>query len=143
MKAGFNIPDWSRRGWNDKTNTAGTFYFSSLADYDAGRPHSFVQQVGDGDVVFVEKQVGGFVQDEVRIRMDRTHDRRRPQYDRQNHLDDSNNVGPRASCSRSRRRRAARRLCAAGAGLSSYDRTGPNPILDLLRFDGQRPLRTS
>src|SRR5215471_18167888 len=33
MKAGFQIPDLSRRRFDDNTNMAGTFYFSSLADY--------------------------------------------------------------------------------------------------------------
>ena len=61
LKAGVNVPDWSRRRFDDNTNTAGTFYFSSLDAYGAGRPYSFVQQVGNGHVAFLEKVVGGFV----------------------------------------------------------------------------------
>ena len=68
IKAGFQIPDWSRRRFDDNTNTAGTFYFSSLADYAANRPYSFIQQAGNGHVVFLEKVLGGFAQDEIRVR---------------------------------------------------------------------------
>ena len=46
FKSGFNIPDLSRRALDDNTNSAGTFSFSSLDDYFAGRPFSFVQQRG-------------------------------------------------------------------------------------------------
>jgi hypothetical protein len=38
VKAGLNIPDWSRRRFDDNTNSGGTFYFSNLADYAAARP---------------------------------------------------------------------------------------------------------
>jgi len=68
MKFGFQIPDWSRRRFDDNTNRAGTFYFSSLADYTANRPYAFIQQAGNGHVVFLEKVLGAFAQDEVRLR---------------------------------------------------------------------------
>ena len=67
LKAGINIPDWSRRRFDDNTNFGGTFYFSSLADYTAARPYSLIQQAGNGHVAFLEKVVGLFVQDEVRL----------------------------------------------------------------------------
>src|SRR5580704_14345668 len=50
IKTGLNIPDWSRRRYDDNMNSGGTFYFSGLADYVAGRPFSFIQQVGNGHV---------------------------------------------------------------------------------------------
>ena len=67
-KTGFQIPDLSRRRFDDNTNTAGTFYFSSLGDYVGNRPYSFIQQAGNGHVVFLEKVFGGFAQDEIRVR---------------------------------------------------------------------------
>ncbi len=53
VKAGFQIPDLSRRRFDDNTNTAGTFYFSSLADYAGRRPYSFIQQAGNGRFISV------------------------------------------------------------------------------------------
>jgi len=44
IKGGINIPDLSRRGLDNNTNSAGTFYFSSLSDYLQQRPYSFTQQ---------------------------------------------------------------------------------------------------
>ncbi|HYM25246.1 MAG TPA: carboxypeptidase regulatory-like domain-containing protein, partial [Vicinamibacterales bacterium] len=66
LKFGLNIPDWSWRGYDDRTNTGGTFYFSTLQDYASAHPFSFVQQVGNGNTAFLEKVVGLFVQDELR-----------------------------------------------------------------------------
>jgi hypothetical protein len=40
VKAGINVPDWSRRGFNDRNNFGGTFFFASLADYAARRPYA-------------------------------------------------------------------------------------------------------
>jgi hypothetical protein len=47
-KFGVAVPDLSRRGFDDRTNFAGTFTFASTADYAQGRPLSFLQQQGDG-----------------------------------------------------------------------------------------------
>jgi hypothetical protein len=68
IRFGFNVPDFSRRGLDDNTNTGGTYTFSSLQDYLLGRPLSLVRQSGNGHVVFVEKVLGGFVQDEYKPR---------------------------------------------------------------------------
>jgi outer membrane receptor protein involved in Fe transport len=96
VKAGINIPDWSRRRFDDNTNSGGTFYFSSLGDYTAARPYAFIQQAGNGHVAFLEKVVGLFVQDEIRItpRLSATLGLR---YDWQNYFHDNNNFGPRGS----------------------------------------------
>src|SRR5262249_1514630 len=61
VQTGFQLPDWSRRGFYDRTNLGGTFYFAGLTAYEAGRPYSFVQQQGNGDLAFLEKQVGAYV----------------------------------------------------------------------------------
>ena len=65
---GASVPDWSRRAIDDFTNPLGTYYFSDLQDYALGKPYSLVLQRGEGRVVFVEKNIAGFVQDEVRLR---------------------------------------------------------------------------
>jgi len=138
VKFGINIPDWSWRGNNDRTNTAGTFYFSSLPAFSAGRPFSFVQQIGDGETHFLEKVVGLFVQDELRLRPNLTVDVGL-RYDWQNYFHDTNNFGPRFSFAYSPGAQN-RTVLRGGAGVF-YDRTGPGPIQDLLRYDGVHLLR--
>lgn len=138
IKVGVNVPDWSRRRYDDNTNAAGTFYFSSLADYAERRPYSFIQQVGNGHVAFLEKVIGLFVQDEIRVRpnLSVTFGVR---YDWQNYFHDTNNVAPRGSFAFAPGR-DGRTVVRGGAGLF-YDRTGPRPIQDFLRYDGVRQLR--
>jgi hypothetical protein len=66
MKFGFQIPDWSRRRFDDNTNRAGTFYFSSLADYTANRP--CVHPAGGTATSCFSRGAGRVAQDEVRLR---------------------------------------------------------------------------
>jgi outer membrane receptor protein involved in Fe transport len=133
LKAGVNIPDWSWRGYNDDTNTGGTFYFASLADYASSRPYSFIQQRGDGNVLFLEKVLGLFAQDEIRIRPNLTVDVGL-RYDWQNYFHDDNNLAPRFSFAYAPGEHG-RTVVRGGAGVFD-DRTGPGPIQDLLRYDG-------
>jgi hypothetical protein len=135
FKTGFNIPDWSRRGSNDYTNFAGTFSFSSLQDYLEGRPFSFLQQRGEGHIVFWEKVLGGFFQDEYQVRPNLllTAGLR---YDWQNYFHDDNNFGPRISFAYAPG--ASRKTVIRGGAGVFYDRTGPGPIFDLLRLNGVR-----
>jgi hypothetical protein len=138
VKAGFQIPDLSRRRFDDNTNRAGTFYFSSLADYVASRPYSFIQQAGDGHVVFLEKVFGGFAQDEIRVRPNVTVVMGL-RYDWQNFFHDNNNLSPRGSIAFAPTS-SGRTVIRAGSGIF-YDRSGPGPIQDLLKYDGTRLLR--
>ncbi len=135
FRTGFNIPDLSRRGLDDNTNSIGTFSFSSLDDYVQGRPFSFVQQRGNGHVVFWEKLFGGFFQDEYQVRrnLQVTAGLR---YDSHNYFHDYNNFGPRLSFAYAPRG-SRKTVIRGGAGIF-YDRTGPLPIFDLLRYDGER-----
>ncbi len=65
VHAGFQLPDWSERGFDDRTNFGGTFYFANLPLYQAGRPYSFVQQQGNGVLSFLEKQPAIEVDDAI------------------------------------------------------------------------------
>lgn len=138
VRFGINVPDISRRGLSDYTNRLGTYSFASLEDYSAARPFSLVRQSGNGHVIFVEKVVGGFIQDEFKLR---------PnlqlsigvRYDWQNYFHDNNNVAPRVSLAWAPGK-SRKTVLRGGAGMF-YDRTGPGPIFDLLRYDGQRLLQ--
>ncbi|HJZ74235.1 MAG TPA: TonB-dependent receptor [Vicinamibacterales bacterium] len=134
MKFGINIPDWSWRGNTDATNVAGTFSFSSLAAYQLGLPYSYVAQRGDGHTLFLEKVVGLFVRDEIRGGANLTLDLGL-RYDWQNYFHDANNFAPRLSFAYSLDQ-SRKTLLRGGAGVF-YDRTGPGPIQDLLRYDGE------
>jgi outer membrane receptor protein involved in Fe transport len=135
IKGGVNVPDLSRRGLDNNLNTLGTFYFSSLGDYIQGRPFSFTQQQGDGHVVFLEKVIGLFVQDEY-------HPRKNLmftvglRYDWQNYFHDDNNFAPRFSFAYSPDKNQ-KTVIRGGAGVF-YDRTGARPIQDILLFNGSR-----
>jgi hypothetical protein len=135
FRSGLNIPDLSRRGLDDNTNSAGTFSFSSLQDYVNGRPFSFEQQRGNGHVVFWERVVGGFFQDEYQLRrnLQVTAGLR---YDWQSYFYDNNNFGPRLSFAYAPK--GSRKTVIRGGAGVFYDRTGPLPVFDLLRYDGQR-----
>jgi hypothetical protein len=138
FRGGINVPDISRRGLDDNTNTAGTYTFSTLQDYQALRPFSLLKQSGNGHVVFIEKVLGGFFQDEFRIRpnLQITYGVR---YDWQNVFYDNNNFAPRLSMAYAPGK--SRKTVIRSGGGFFYDRTGPQPIFDLLRYDGHRLLQ--
>ena len=125
IRTGINVPDISRRGLDDNTNTAGTYTFATLADYSLAHPFSLLKQSGNGHVVFVEKVLGGFFQDEIRVR---------PnfqvtigvRYDWQNYFSDNNNLAPRLSFAYAPGH-DKKTVIRAGSG-TFYDRTGPGPI---------------
>lgn len=133
LKTGMNVPDWSRRGSSDNTNRLGTYYFSSLADYAAGRAFSLIRQQGNGRVIFIEKVLGGFVQDDWQVRPNLTVSAGL-RYDWQNYFHDNNNFSPRTAIAYAPGK-GRKTVLRAGAGIF-YDRTGPQPIFDLLRYNG-------
>jgi hypothetical protein len=136
IKGGVNVPDLSRRGLDNNLNTAGTFYFSSLTDYiQRRRPFSFVQQQGDGHVVFFEKVIGLFAQDEYHPRKNLMFTAGL-RYDWQNYFRDHNNFAPRLSFAYSPDKNQ-KTVIRGGAGVF-YDRTGVRPVQDVLLFNGSR-----
>lgn len=133
LKYGFNVPDWSRRGFHDRSNFGGTFHFASLEDYATGRPFSAVVQRGDGKTIFVEKNLGAFLQDEWQVRPDFSI-AAGLRFDWQNYFGDTDNWSPRLALAYAPGR-SRKTVIRAGAGFF-YDRSGPAPIWDILRFDG-------
>jgi hypothetical protein len=133
LRWGINVPDVSRRGLIDHTNIGGTYSFSTLADYAEARPFSFIQQSGITSMNFVEVVLGGFVQDEFRLRPNVLISAGL-RYDWQNFFHDNNNVSPRLAIAWAPGKKR-KTVLRAGGGIF-YDRTGPLSIFDLIRFDG-------
>jgi len=133
LKYGINVPDWSRRGLSDRSNRLGTFSFASLPEYRLGRPFSGVLQAGDPRTIFSEKTLGAFLQDEWKIRSNFSL-ALGLRYDWQNYFGDSNNVSPRLAFAFSPAQ-LKNFVIRGGAGMF-YDRSGPAPIFDILRYNG-------
>ena len=132
IKFGINIPNLSRRAWEDDSNRLGTFSFSSLAAYTAGTPYSFTQQAGIGRTVFWMNELGIFFQDEVQVRPNirATIGLR---YDWQTYFRSFHDFAPRGSIAYTTRDRKT--VIRAGAGIF-YDRSGAPPMADLKRYNG-------
>jgi hypothetical protein len=134
VKIGINLPELSRWSLNDRTNFDGTFQFSSLKDYLQGRPFSFVQQQGTSQLVYWQKEIGIFAQDEMRVR---------PglsiafglRYDWQNYISNPKNFAPRVSFAFAPGR--SRKIVFRGGAGIFYETTGQAAIADMLRFNGQ------
>ena len=111
------------------------FYFSSLASFDDGTPFTFTQRQGDSRLVFWHKEIGWFVQDNVRLRPNLSIGLGL-RYEWQNFLKDHNNFAPRFSFAYAPGKRR-KTVLRGGAGVF-YGRTGSGPIADVLRFNGRR-----
>lgn len=129
VQAGFQLPDWSRRGFYDKTDFGGSFYFANLVAYETGRPYAFTQSQGNGDLALLEKQVGAYIKDDWQIRPGLSIDYG-VRYDWQNYFHDTNNVAPRFSIAFAPGNGKANVL-RAGVGVFN-DRSGPVVIADVL-----------
>jgi hypothetical protein len=127
LQVGFQVPDWSWRSFDDRTNAGGTFYFADLQAYAAGRPYAFAQQQGNGKVDWLEKVLGAYVKDDWQVR---------PglilslglRYDWSNYFTDNNNVAPRLSAAYT----IGKNDVLRGGGGVFYDKIGPFPVLDVL-----------
>ena len=58
--------DWYNA--NLSNNYLGTYVFSSLAAYEAGTPLLYTRSVGDPQLNFFHARIGGYFQDDLRIR---------------------------------------------------------------------------
>jgi hypothetical protein len=134
MKFGVDVPDISRRGFDDFRNFGGAYNFASLADYAAGRPFSYTVQQGQGRVAFLEKVFAAFFEDNLRLRPNLSVAFGLRYYWQNYFHDVPHDFAPRASVAYAPGRKSGTVL-RAGAGLF-YDRSGPRPISDLLHFDG-------
>jgi hypothetical protein len=136
---GASVPDWSRRAIDDFTNQRGTYYFSDLHAHEVGQPYLLTLERGQGRVVFLEKNLAGFVQDQFQLRPNLTVTAG-VRYYWQNYFNDKpHNFAPRMSYAWAPRN--SRKMVFRGGAGMFCDRTGPTPISDLLRFDGVHLLK--
>ena len=136
---GVDVPDISRRGEDDFTNQAGTYTFGSLTDYQARKPSTFLVQSGHGHLVFLEKVLSGFVEDNVRLQPNFSVSVGLRYYWQNYFHDDLNNFAPRFGFAFAPNK-DSKTVFRGGVGVF-FDRSGPRPIADLLHFDGIHLLR--
>jgi hypothetical protein len=139
LSFGVDIPDISRRGLDDFTNRAGTYTFASSADYSSGIPATYLLQTGDGHVAFLEKVLGIFFEDNIRVRSNLSVYVGVRYYYQNYFHNDKDNFAPRFSFAYAPSAKS-KTIIRGGAGVF-YDRTGPSPIGDLMHFNGINLLR--
>jgi hypothetical protein len=120
IRAGVQLPQFSRRAVDDHTNRLGTFKFSSLASFASNAPYVFTAQQGVGRGLYWINEFGSFIQDQVKIspRLQMSLGLR---YDWQTFIPDNNNLAPRVSVAYAPDK--GKTIIRAGTGVF-YDRTG-------------------
>jgi hypothetical protein len=86
-------------GWwdsNQQQNANGTFTFSSMEDYLAGRPRTYTRRVGDPNVAYSQFEAGWYVQDDFRVSKNLNVSLGVRQ-ELQTHVDDRLNLAPRGA----------------------------------------------
>jgi hypothetical protein len=141
LNFGVDVPDISRRGADDFTNTLGTFTFASLADFNNNpkRPSTFLVQRGQGHLVFWEKVVAGFIEDNIRLKPNFSLSLGLRYYFQNFFHDDADNFAPRFGFAYAPAKHG-KTVFRGGAGVF-YDRANNRNVADLLHFNGVNLLR--
>jgi hypothetical protein len=144
LKFGINVPHFSRRVFDDRSDRFGTYSYSptyaadgtllttAIQNEQAGDPSGFSIKEGQTRFVYHQQEVGAFVQDQVKIlpRFSLTPGLR---YDWQNFLPGAvDDFSPRLSFAVVLDRK--HELVLRGGGGIYYDRVGSSPLLDLARY---------
>ena len=93
MKVGLLV-DGYHETTDARSNANGTFIFSSLDDFSAGRPITFTKRMGAAPLSFTQYRFGGFWQDDIRIRKSMTISFG-GRYDLQSNVKNHNSFAPR------------------------------------------------
>jgi hypothetical protein len=134
IKVGIDIPDISRRAYDDWTNQQGTYSFAGLTAYQIAQPFSYLVQRGEGHVDFLEMTFAGIFEDNIRVAQNLSL-ALGVRYYWQNYFHDIPwNFAPRFSFAYAPQ--AKGKTVVRGGGGFFFDRTGPQPISDLLHFNG-------
>ena len=120
---------------DNRTNYLGTFTFTSMADYEVGRPANYTQRIGDPLVEYSHWQAGLFVQDDWRARPNLTVSAGIRQ-ELQTHLEDRLNLAPRAAFTWSPFKNG--RITVRGGGGIFSDWLEAETYEQVLRVDGER-----
>jgi hypothetical protein len=141
LSFGIDIPDISRRGFDDFTNRLGTYTFACSVNCTAIPPTAatYVLQTGQGHVVFLEKVISGFVEDNIRLKPNFSLYLGVRYYWQNYFRDIAHDFAPRFGFAYAPAANS-KTVIRGGAGVF-YDRTGPSPISDLLHFNGVNLLR--
>jgi protocatechuate 3,4-dioxygenase beta subunit len=139
LSFGIDIPDISRRGLDDFTNRQGTYTFASSSDFSSALPTTYQLQTGQGHVVFLERVISGFVEDNIRLKPNFSLYAGVRYYFQNYFHDEPHNFAPRLSFAYAPTA-GSKTVIRGGFGVF-YDRTGPSPIGDLLHFNGVNLLR--
>ena len=120
IRAGVQLPQFSRRAVDDHSNRLGTYRFSSLTSYAGGTPYVYTAQQGVGRGLYWINEFGAFVQDQIKVnpKLQLTLGLR---YDWQTFLGDNNNLAPRVSVAYAPGK--GKTVVRVGTGVF-YDRTG-------------------
>jgi hypothetical protein len=120
IRAGIQMPQFSRRAVDDHTNRLGTFKFSSLASYAGSTPYVFTAQQGSGRALYWINEFGSFIQDQIKLGQN-IQLSLGLRYDWQTFIPDDNNFAPRISLAYSPGQHKT--ILRIGTGVF-YDRTG-------------------
>ena len=120
IRAGVQLPQFSRRAVDDHTNRLGTFKFASLSSFASVTPYVFTEQEGLGRGFYWINEFGTFIQDQIKVNS-QLQLALGLRFDWQTFLSDNNNLAPRASLALTPR--GGKTLLRVGSGVF-YDRTG-------------------
>src|ERR1035437_2260595 len=124
IRFGAQLPQFSKRAVDDRTNRLGTYQFGSLANYGApntgATPYAFTAQQGPGRGLYWANEVGTFFQDQIKV-TPKLQVSLGLRYDWTTYLSDNNNLSPRASLAYAPGK--GKTILRVGSGFF-YDRTG-------------------
>jgi hypothetical protein len=136
IKFGIDIPDISRRGFDEFNNQQGTYSFASPLDFQNSHPFSYRFQRGNGHVTFLERTFAGIFEDNIRLRTNFSVSVGARYYWQNYFHDIAHNLAPRISFAYAPSSKG-KTVLRGGTGFF-FDRTGPAPIADVLLFNGSR-----